>query len=321
MTTKRLFFLLKIVIALITMFILLKTVHFKEIYSAIRNPLNPSYIWIACILVLPNIFIQCSRWYYMLGLVRPDISMFETISSFFGGLVVGFVTPGRIGEVGRSLYIKRGDHLQIVGLVFIEKFYSFLTVVMGGIWGMVFMFGYLFHFAPFIMWPLVVVGFLTSLVALAIALHPQWIRSFLYNISVLLPARDKLQRLMNCFDQFKVKQARIYLVYTIIFYLIYIFQFSFLGLAFSDVVWPKAMIASTATIFTKTLLPISFADLGVREGAAVYYYMKFHVDKVAAFNSSMLLFAINVVLPTLLGIFFIPRLGWKEGTKKQKVSE
>lgn len=321
MTTKRIFLVLKIVIAVITMYILLKTVRFMEIYTALKNPLDSTHIWIACLLVLPNIIIQCARWHYMLSIVRPDISLFETISSFFGGLVVGFVTPGRIGEVGRSLYIKKGDHLQIVGLVFIEKFYSFLTVVMGGVWGMVFMFSYLFHFAAFITWPLVVVGFLTSMITLTVTLHPQWIRSFLYNISVILPARDKLQRLIHCFDQFKLKQARIYLFYTIFFYLIYIFQFSFLGLAFSNINWPKSLIASTATIFTKTLLPISFGDLGVREGAAVYYFTKFHVDKVAAFNSSMLLFAINVVLPTVFGLFFIPRLGWKESRKKGHLSD
>ena len=321
MRTRRIFLFLKILIAAVTMFILLKTVDFREIYGAFRNPLNTPFIWIACLLLIPNIIIQCYRWYYMLGIVRPDISIFEAISSFFGGLVVGFVTPGRIGEVGRSLYIKQGDHLQIVGLVFIEKFYSLLTVVMGGIWGMVFMFGYLYHFTAYIFLPLIVVGLIISFISLAVALHPQWIRTFLYNVSVILPARDKMQRLITCFDQFKVKQSKIYLSFTILFYLIYIFQFSFLGLAFSAITWPKALIASTATIFTKTLLPISFADLGVREGAAVYYFTKFQVDKVAAFNSSMLLFAINVLLPTFIGFFFIPRLGWKDNSRKVEQPE
>ena len=312
MRTKWIFLALKLVIAGITMVILVKTVNFQNIYIAFKNPLNSHFIRIAFFLLIPNLIIQCFRWHYLITLVQPDISPLESIGSFFGGMVVGFVTPGRIGEVGRSLYIKHGDHLQVVGLVFIEKFYSFITVVMGGIWGMVFIFGYLFHFAALLFWPLAVVGFLISFAALALALHPEWIRSFLYNISMILPAREKMRRFIMCLDQFHFRQARFYLLLTIAFYVIYIIQFCFLSLGFSSIAWPKAMIASTATIFTKTLLPISVADLGIREGAAVYYFMKFQVTKVAAFNSSLLLFAINVLLPTFIGLFFIPQMGWKD---------
>ena len=70
--------------------------------------------------------------------------------------------------------------------------------------------------------------------------------------------------------------------------------------------------ATTSTILTKTLLPISLADLGIREGAAVFFFSKLQVGKVAAFNGSLLLFAVNVLLPTFLGLFLLPRLGWKE---------
>ncbi|HEX9934008.1 MAG TPA: hypothetical protein VGB38_02325, partial [bacterium] len=60
-----------------------------------------------------------------------------------------------------------------------------------------------------------------------------------------------------------------------------------------------------------TLIPFSIGDLGIREGAAVFFFLRFHVDKVTAFNSSLLLFAINIVFPTLLGLLFLPKMAIK----------
>ncbi len=306
------FFFLKVTIALITMIVLVKAVHFREILSAFRNPQNPLFILLASLLLIPNLFIQWYRWHFLIRLIQPKVHIIESVSSLFGGMVVGFVTPGRIGEMARSLFLHQADRLQAVGLVFIDKLYAFVTILVGGIWGIVCLVSYLFGYAAFIVWPFITVAFILTLACLMVVLNPQWIRNFLYRLSILLPYRDKMKRIIGCMDRFQKEQARFFLSLSSLLYGIYILQFCFLALAFQKIPWTTALTATTSAIFAKTLLPVSLADLGIREGASIYFFLKFQVEKVAAFNSSILLFATNVLLPTLVGLFFLPRLGWKE---------
>ena len=98
-------------------------------------------------------------------------------------------------------------------------------------------------------------------------------------------------------------------------YLVYIIQFCFLALAFQEVPVIALTASTTSTLFAKTLLPISVADLGIREGAAIYFLSQFQIEKVTAFNSSILLFTINVFIPTCIGFFFLLKLTWEENNK------
>jgi uncharacterized protein (TIRG00374 family) len=294
-----------------------RSVNLREIGRVLSNPDRPFYIVAAVVLLVPNLAIQWIRWHLLLRLDNPGIPAAESAVSLLGGMVSGFVTPGRIGEVGRTLFLRNADPLQAIGLVVIDKLYAFFPVLVGGLWGIVLLLSYLFHYAAFLFWPLFVSAFLVSLTALLVVLHPSWIRSVLYNLSILMPARGKIQRLIHCMDRFESGQARIQLLLSCLLYCIYIVQFCLLAFAFESIPWTTALTATTSTIFVKTILPLSIGDLGIREGASVYFFMKFNVQKATAFNSSLLLFAINVLLPTLFGLIFIPRMDWANSLKSK----
>jgi hypothetical protein len=174
----------------------------------------------------------------------------------------------------------------------------------------VLMLSYLFRYAAFLFWPLSVSALFVSFTALLFVLQPAWIRAVLYNLSILMPAREKIQRLIHCIDRFEPAHARIQLLLSCLLYCVYIVQFCLLAFAFEAIPWTTALTATMSTIFVKTILPLSIGDLGIREGASVYFFMKFNVQKATAFNSSLLLFAVNVLIPTLIGMVFIPRMGW-----------
>jgi len=314
-TKKRIFLFLKIFIALFALAVVMRSVNVREIGRVLSNPDRPVYLVVAVVLLLPNLTLQWVRWHLLLRLDNPGIPASESAVSLLGGMVSAFVTPGRIGEVGRTLFLRNTDPLQAIGLVVIDKLYAFFPVLVGGLWGIVLMLSYHFHYAAFIFWPLSVSALLVTFTALLVVLHPSWMRTVLYNLSILMPAREKLQRLIHCIDRFEADQARVQLLLSCLLYCIYIVQFCLLAFAFEAIPWTTALTATTSTIFVKTILPISLGDLGIREGASVYFFMKFNVQKVTAFNSSLLLFAINVFLPTLVGLIFIPRMGWGKTSK------
>jgi len=69
------------------------------------------------------------------------------------------------------------------------------------------------------------------------------------------------------------------------------------------------MIASVMVYFTKTLIPaITLGEIGIREGAAIYFFGLFGCSEAVAFNSSMLLFIFNLLLPSLIGLYLLLRL-------------
>ena len=87
--------------------------------------------------------------------------------------------------------------------------------------------------------------------------------------------------------------------------LTYILQFSLLVNAFSSIAITKAFLAVGTTMMVKSMLPIAIGDLGVRESAAVYFFNMLHVPGAAAFNASLLLFFINLLTPSILGLILI----------------
>lgn len=77
--------------------------------------------------------------------------------------------------------------------------------------------------------------------------------------------------------------------------------------------------AAAAVVFVKSALPITFGELGVGEAASIHFFGQFGVPKAAAFDASILLFMINMVIPSLVGLFFLPalKLSKKEGSENQ----
>jgi len=301
----------KIAIACFTMGFLVKKIHFHEIRSAFQNPENPLFLVFAVFLVLPNLFLQWFRWHTLMRRLYPGTSPSESAVSLFGGMVGGFVTPGRIGEFSRPLFLKNVDRFQVLGLVLIDKLYAFIPILVGGLAGVVSFLSYAFRYNVFLVWPLSFAAVCLSGLALLWAFNPAWTRNFLYHLSVVFPTREKLRKFIGIMDVFTKRDACLLLAASFLLYAVYISQFCLLAFAFQPIPWTTALTATTCTLFAKTLIPFSIGDLGIREGAAVFFFLRFHVDKVTAFNSSLLLFAINIVFPTLLGLLFLPKMAIK----------
>jgi uncharacterized protein (TIRG00374 family) len=310
-TRKRWIFLfLKFAITAVAMLILVRTVHIREIVGALRNPRQPDCLAAAAILLAPNLLLQWIRWHLLLRVINPQTPVSDSVASLFGGMVAGFVTPGRIGEIGRTLFLKHEDRLRAVGLIVIDKLYAFFPVAAAGFWGIALLLSYQYQYAPFLAWPLFLGAAFFTTVSMIVVLHPEWIRSFLYYLSMLMPARDKLKRIISCIDRFGRKEALLQAGLASLLYGVYILQFCLLAFAFQPIPWTTALTVTTSVILVKTVLPVSIGDLGIREGASVFFFTRFDVDKATAFNASLLLFVINVLVPTILGLIFIPRMGW-----------
>jgi len=59
-------------------------------------------------------------------------------------------------------------------------------------------------------------------------------------------------------------------------------------------------------MFAKTILsPLSFSELGVREGASIFFLTQMGESSSTALNASLSLFIINIIVPSLIGLFLL----------------
>lgn len=308
---------IKAVIGAVVLFLLAHNVDMGKIVAAYRHPHTVIYLYIGLLLVVPNLLLQWYRWHFLLCSQQYRVTGSDSLVSLFGGMMLGFATPGRVGEAGRALFLSRGNRLEIVGLVIIDKLYSFFPIIIGGAWGLAVLFSRTFLFSIYVAVPLYILAGIVTVFFLFAAVHPGLIRTFIYSVSLLFPYREKLKGLITVFDRVRNRDGVILILVSLVLYMVFIMQFALFARSFQPISAEAGFSCTTATMLVKTLLPVSLADLGIREGASVFFFMQYQVDKVTAFNSALLLFTVNVLFPSILGVAALPKLTLTQAQKAQ----
>lgn len=297
---------MKIIVSVLVLIMLIKRLQMKEILAAFQSA-RLFCIYMALALLIPNIYAQYLKWRYLVRLVKPDVPDREVIQSLLAGLTFGFITPGRVGEFGRAFFISNCSWVKLLGITFIDKLFAMAVVFFWGAIGLLYFISrqlYIYTMVPVILFTLIAL-----VVIYYIIFHPEIIKSFLYSLNIILPFRDKIKLLMSSLDNFHRRQAIILALLNFSFYAIFFIQYYILVCAFEPAPIVQSSLAIFSTMLVKSMLPISVGDLGVRESAAVFFFSKIGVLHSTAFNASILLFMINLLLPSLAGLFLVLRYG------------
>jgi uncharacterized membrane protein YbhN (UPF0104 family) len=141
-----------------------------------------------------------------------------------------------------------------------------------------------------------------------LAVHPDFIKGIFYTLFPFLPKREEWRELLDAMDVFHYRQAWITFGFSLVLFLIYSVQFFLAINAFEHVHLLDSVAGSSAALFAKSWLPISFGELGIREGAMMYFYGKMDVAKSSAFLASLIVWFVNVVTPAVLGLYALIRI-------------
>lgn len=310
MARKNLFWAIKILITLIILYVLVKKIEPAAIFEALRNA-KGGYVLLAALLFPVNIALQYLKWRLLLTTLKPRTGFLEVLGSLLVGITLGLATPGRLGELGRMFAVRGVDRLQVLGLSLVDKFYSLVCIAIFGGLSVMTLPGMALDMNIYLIVSLGIFYTVGVFIILYLAAHPGFVRGAFYSISLMLPKREKMKALIACLDGITPIRARLVLGVSALYFFTYIMQFYFLARSFSGLAFLNGMRGIPAIIFTKTFLPISIGGLGVGETVSVYTLNLFDVDSAAAFNASLTLFALNVLLPGIMGFFFIPRLNFK----------
>ncbi len=247
---------------------------------------DSNYLLAALFLLIFNIFIQMLKWWYLLRIANAKVTLITAWRSLLIGFPLGFVTPGRLGEIGRAFYVKELSQTRTFSLVVIDKITTVLVVLTLGLVG-------LLGLPNTGLSPKLQSGLIICLCLFLCFL----------TFSLVSPRISQVCRRFTKSPQFKQKHLAIALVLSGFFYITFVIQFVLLVRAFDATVGFMTSTQAAASVFLlKTVLPVAFGDLGIREGAAVFFFERNGVSAAHAFQASFLLFLINVGIPALLGL-------------------
>jgi uncharacterized membrane protein YbhN (UPF0104 family) len=304
---------LKTVLALGALGYLVVVVEPSAIVAALSNAHWP---WIAAALALlpVNLVVDGIVWRRLLRPVAPGVTPQQLGGAILSGFALGFVTPARAGEfVGRSLYIPDADPWSVSLTVFVQRLIdTAINVGAGvGVLAITLYSGVLSTTWPWVALLTVSAAFLGLLVGFLMtpALAARLVRR-------LLPNRPALHQRVDILQAYQPRAVLRTVGWALLRYGVFCAQFLLLLYAFAPALGLiEAISAIALTFFVKFMVPsVTIMDLGIQEGAAVFFLSLFGAAQAIAFNAALLLFIINIVVPTAAGVPFVWKLDLRRDT-------
>lgn len=234
-----------------------------------------------------NRYLEILKWQNLVSFLHP-ISVGESTKQVLGALTAGIFTPNGLGEyAGKALYFDKKKTKKIIFLNLIcNGIQMILTIIFGTIG--LFILGYW-------KWGLAII--VTSFSLLLASFLSKTIKIKGYSIEKLIHKINEIPRRIHTKNNF-LALCR---------YLVFSHQYYFLFLAF-DVDLPYlTMMATIATVYflASSLPSFQFLDFAVKGSMAVFFFGKLGVNEWIVVFISTLMWFLNVVLPVVIGSYYV----------------
>lgn len=257
----------------------------------------------ALLLLIPNIVLQYAKWSRISGSVLHIRNRAAVVRSLFYGFAGGAFTPARAGEyIGRRLAFGDISLLEVTAATLIDKLFSFLVIVFSGAASAV-LFIHLFLGAGiFISVSLFLLLFALLLLTLFLVLSEEFWGGLLYKRLTSIKFIASYAERLSILKQLDRKTLALLLLLSTAFYFCFLIQYALLLTAFVEVPFTSALWAGALMFLAKTMAPpVTLGEFGIREAASAYFVTFFALPAAAGFNAALLLFLINVALPSAAG--------------------
>ena len=297
----------KIIIAFGLLFYLIYAVNFQEILTAIQQS-NRYLIAAAFLLSFLNVYLQFYKWKITANVVLQENHNGKIWLSLFYGFSAGVFTPARIGEYfGRAIVFKNQSLLRVTLATLLDKVFLLIIVAFFGSISSIIFIHYKYNVAYYLTLGLFILIFTLFYLLVLLLFNDKFWDNILFT-----KLRDSI-KLHWLFEKIKVfrkldkKYAAKMFAVSFLFYLCFLIQYALLVSAFSnhnqflDYLW-----AGNLMMFAKTIIPpVSLGELGIREGASVFFITQLGESASVGFNASIFLFFINVLIPSLIGLILL----------------
>jgi len=316
LTRKTIGFIIKIGIVALALFFLYQQLNVKsgiEKYSVgdIITKLKDNYIIVIVVsfMMLLNWFLEALKWRFLIAKIE-NVSVIRSLRAIFSGITVSAFTPNRIGEYGGRVFcLEKADRIQAVLITVIGSMAQLLTTIVFGSIGLLFLPDYLSDFSLFFdkmsfSYPfLAFIIFLLNAILVLLFLNVSVLTNVLTNISFL----KKFEKYNGVFSFYSFEELFKVLAYSVLRYVVFTTQFFILLQLFEvQILYTDAIILITSMLFIVSVIPtISITEIGVRGSVALFLFGLVSTNTVGILSATFVLWVINLLIPSLIGIVFI----------------
>ena len=314
---KTLSILIKIVIVFFSFFFIYNELLYNDNLGNIRFDsiliiLKENYFTISVVVFMMfiNWLVESLKWRFMISKIE-DISIFTSLRAIFSGITVSSFTPNRVGEYGGRVFcLEKSDRIQAVFITVLCSMAQLLTtILLGSISFFILHENFLQDNSMLLFFNIEISSF-----SFLLLLFFNFLFLFFYfNASLLVKYISKykyfkfLDKYINVIFLYTRKELMITLLYSVLRYLIFSSQFLILLHVFEvDINFFESILSVMLVFFFITLTPtITIAEIGVRGSVALLVFMKFSSNVIGILSSTFLLWVINLIIPAIIGSFFI----------------
>jgi uncharacterized membrane protein YbhN (UPF0104 family) len=266
---------------------------------------DPASAALAAALLPLNLALDAWVWGVLLRPVTGRVGLARLCAATLSGFALGFFTPARVGEYpGRAFYLREGDTWTVTATIFAQRMADMACAVLAGLAALVgaLATGILPASLPWL--AAAGAGGAVGIVLAGGLAVPSAVDALGRRLA---PGADGLHRRTAFLRRLDGALAARVAAGSAARYLVFAGQLVVLGLAFAPAapLGPLAL-AAGLTFYVKFLVPsFTLMDLGIREGAAVFFFGALGLPEAAGLNAALALFVLNLAVPSALGIPFL----------------
>lgn len=260
----------------------------RNVQSAIAD--HPFLLMLVFGLMPLNWMLEALKWQYMSKKVI-EMNFIKALYGVLAGLSLSFITPHGLGDyVGRIMLLDNTGRGRLGGAILLGRLCQMsVTIILG-----------LFGASYFIEVKWILLSIL-MLAAMVIAFAKYGIIGRVLSWKKIPVKLDYYLGILKTFD---VRSVRYIFFLSFLRYMIFASQLMILLQIFTNNLdWYHSFIGTTWVFLAKSVIP-SFnflSDLGVREFSAIYFFQKQPEEIPMIVVATLLLWGINILLPTLAG--------------------
>jgi len=285
---------------IILFIVILSRIDLKNFFELLKD-INLYYFIIAILLLFPILFIKAYRWNYLKKTQNINYKLSDSILMYGSGIYIGLLTPGRIGDLIKVLYLQNDGNSAGKSFVsvFIDRLADLLFFIIFGYVGL-FFFIHLFRKQVYI---LSFIFIILLLIVIFAASNKKIAKGMLRNIfRFVIPEKYKEKIKVNFNDFYrdlkilnKKTIINIFLL-TILTGLIYFFQIFLLAKALNINISFFYLAICSAIACLMTLIPVSISGIGTRDITLIFLFSFLGISSESAVAISMLTLSISIIM-------------------------
>ncbi len=292
---KKVNILFRIAITVFFFFLINKSISQADLKQLLHT-INPLIVIAVLLSGIVGFYLQVIRWKYILQSRHLPCNGCIPLKTMLWGNLLGFLTPGRVGELFRGIGIDPARKSDSVVAVFIDRLLAILIVVLTGILFMIIQTVFLKISPPLI--EIISLELLVSLIIISLVIINVGYFRTKKIVSKAISLLSAIVHLLN------VKIVTI----SILAHLFLILQTVLLFQMFGSPGWVFNSIIAGQSYLQMIFLPFSIANVGIREysfGLFLKQTIANEESEVIAFGVSSLILFINIILPAFIGLIWI----------------